>query len=285
MAVNMDSYAPFDSGAGANSMEATWRSMMSLLPSGVFRGRNNDVQCYADSTGMQVKVRTGEVWIRGHWGQVGSEKTLAIASAHASLSRIDRCVARADFANNRVELDILTGVAGSGTFVGLTRNTSIWEIPLAVITVPALDTSIDAAQVRDQRVYTGDRLPRGIVGLVKQATSNSPITGETMMETVTFGAESGRAYEIIFEAQHDTSNPTFRFRYATGNSVTTAGTIIRDSNVEGSGASRLFRMTGIFAPSTTEDYTIGVSAQGSSLNVTSTGATNRLFWVRDVGLL
>ncbi len=285
MAVTMDSYAPFDSGAGANSMEDKWRSMFSQLPSGVMRGRNNDMQCYADSTGMQVKVRTGECWIRGHWGQVGSEKTLAIASAHATLARVDRCVARADFINNRVELDILTGVAGSGVAVGLTRNTSIWEISLAIINVPALDTSIDASQVKDQRVYTGDRNPRGIVGLVKQATSNTGITGETMMETITFGAEAGRAYELCFAANHDTPHPTSRIRYAAGQTVTTSGTIIRDANVEGSGASRLFRFTGIFAPSTTEDYTIGVSAQGSSLNVTSTGATNRLFWIRDVGLL
>ncbi|PWK81738.1 hypothetical protein C8D88_116150 [Lentzea atacamensis] len=285
MAVTMDTYAPFDAGAGANSMEATWRSFMSQFPSGVLRGRNNDMQCYADSTGMQVKVKTGECWVRGHWGQITSEKTLAIASAHASLTRIDRCVARADFSNNRVEVDILTGIAGSGTFVGLTQNTSIWEIPLAIITVPATDTSIDASQVQDQRLYTGDRLARGVVGMVKQATSNSGVNAETMMESVTFGAESGRYYEVSFESNHDTSNPTFRFRYATGTSVTTSGTLIRDSNVEGSGASRLFKMTGIFVAPTTDTYTIGVSAQGSGLNVTSSAATQRLFLVKDIGLL
>lgn len=123
--------------------------------SGVIRGSANECEVFADSTGMQVKVKTGEAFIRGHYAELTSEKTLPIATAHATLPRIDRVVLRADFVNNRIELDVLTGTAaGSPGWPGLTQTTSVWEVSLGLINVPAADTSIDAGQVTYNRQYT-----------------------------------------------------------------------------------------------------------------------------------
>jgi hypothetical protein len=156
-AVDFDTYGPFDAGAGANVMESTWRKMMKHMTrgrSGVLKGEGSDCLVFGDSSGMQIKVSAGEVWIRGHWGEVTSTKTVAIPAAHATLSRIDRVVARADFSDNNIELDVVQGTAASSpTAPAVTQDSSIWEVSLATVSVPAADTSIGSNQVTDNRFY------------------------------------------------------------------------------------------------------------------------------------
>lgn len=158
MATTLETYAPFDSGAGSNVTEDVWRKFMKYNQggSGVMRGVLNSFEVYGDSSGMQVKVKTGECWIQGHWGTKTTETTLAIAAAHATLARKDRVVLRADFTNNRIELDVKTGTAsGSPTAPTLTQNTSMWETSLAVVDIPAADTTIGSSQVTADVHYTG----------------------------------------------------------------------------------------------------------------------------------
>jgi hypothetical protein len=161
MPTTVDAYAPFDSGPGANVTEAGWQAMMRRMGNpGVIPGSLNGWQVYADSTGMQVKVKTGEGWAEGFWGSTSTERTLAIAAANATNPRKDLVVWRVDVTNNRVELDVITGTAAaSPTEPALTRNTSVYETPLAVVDVPATDTSIDAAQVLDVRWFGGPPSP------------------------------------------------------------------------------------------------------------------------------
>jgi hypothetical protein len=158
MAVTLNSYAPFDTGAGANVTEATWRDMMRHMhqgASGVIRGFANEFSVYADSSGMQVKVRTGECWMRGHWGTSTAEKTLPIATAHATFARKDRVVLRADFTNNRIEVDVLTGTAAASPSAPAVSQTSVvWETSLSVVDVPAAVSTISSARPVDNRVYT-----------------------------------------------------------------------------------------------------------------------------------
>jgi hypothetical protein len=157
LAITLETYAPFDSGAGSNVTEDTWRKFMKYNQggSGVMRGILNSFNVYADNTGMQVKVQSGECWIQGHWGTKTTETPLSIVAAHATLARKDRVVLRADFTNDRIELDVLTGTAAASPSVpSLTQNTSKWETSLAVVTVPAADTSIDSTQVSANVHYT-----------------------------------------------------------------------------------------------------------------------------------
>lgn len=178
MATALDSYAPFDAGAGANVTEATWRSFMrhmrgSVYGDGVLRTGPNAFEVYGDASGMQVKVPVGECWIRGAWGELTSEETLAIAAADPTNPRKDLVILRNDFVNNRVELDVLTGTpAGSPSLPSLTQNTSKWEISLATVDVTAADTSIASNQVTDGRTWIDDD-PYRVRKLANKTVTNS----------------------------------------------------------------------------------------------------------------
>ncbi|MGW3992347.1 hypothetical protein ACWEF6_02555 [Amycolatopsis sp. NPDC004772] len=160
MGIALTQYAPYDSGPGANVTEATWRSMVRrLVPTGVIAGVLNEFAVFADSTGMQVKIPSGECWIEGNWGILSSQVTQGITTAHATLARLDRIILRNDFANNKIEYDVLTnGTPGSTTPPPLTQNTSIWEISLARVNVPAAASTIAAGNVTDERTWGSIRL-------------------------------------------------------------------------------------------------------------------------------
>lgn len=202
MATTLDTYAPYDAGAGADSMEATWRKMMRrVLETGVIAHVTNEFNVFADSTGMQVKVSTGECWIQGQWGESTAQKTLAIASNSSGSTRGDRVILRNDFVNNRIELDVLTGV--SATPPAVTQDASKWEISLATVSIPNADASIDAGQVTDDRQWThipGNPLEFWAVQTVQQTG-----LAASTWNTITFTAESSDR-----QGWHSTSSNTSR---------------------------------------------------------------------------
>jgi hypothetical protein len=158
VATSLNEYAPFDSGPGADVQENQWRKFMLHMlgsASGIIRSFGEDFEPYADLTGMQVKVKTGQCWMRGHWGESTAEKLLGIAAADATNPRKDRIILRADFGNNRIELDVLTGTpAVTPTAPSVTQNSLMWETSVAIVDVAAGATSIAATDVTDSRIYT-----------------------------------------------------------------------------------------------------------------------------------
>lgn len=157
MATAFDSYAPFDSGAGSNVLEDGWRAMMRRGNiAGVVRNQASEMLTFGDSTGMQCKISAGEVVIESHWGQLTATKTQTIASNASGSTRLDLVIARADFVGNRIEYDVIQGTpSGSPVVPTLTRNTSKWEIPLAVVKVINGAATINAADVTDARQWGG----------------------------------------------------------------------------------------------------------------------------------
>jgi hypothetical protein len=204
VAVATDTYAPFDSGAGSNVMEGTWRKMMAnmmLGRSGVLKGAGLDGEVFADSSGMQVKVRTGEFWVRGHWAEVTATKTLTVTAAHATLSRIDRVVVRADFSNDIIELDVVAGTAASSPVApAVTQNSSIWEVSLATVSIPAADTSIGSNQVTDARFYANASYARFYAN-GDQTISNNSATEVDFHETETITGDVVKVDNDTFELQ------------------------------------------------------------------------------------
>jgi hypothetical protein len=158
MAVTLDSYLPFDSGAGATVLESQWRDMAKHFissASGVIRGFGSGMLCFGDSSGMQVKVNTGECYMRGHFGSVTSQKVLPIGSNSSGNPRVDIAVIRCHFADNNIVVDIVQGTpAASPVAPTVTQNTTMWETKLADIAVANGAATITAANVTDQRVYT-----------------------------------------------------------------------------------------------------------------------------------
>lgn len=149
----LDSYFPFDAGNGANITEDQWRKMARFwLPTGPISDEDNELEVFADSTGMQVKVRTGKAWIRGHYGESTAEKTLSVAAADGSNDRIDRAVLRADFTANTITLVVLEGTpATTPAAPSLMQSASRWEISLAQVAVGTSVSTIDAGDVTDER--------------------------------------------------------------------------------------------------------------------------------------
>lgn len=148
-------YAPFDAGSGSAVAESTWTKMARhWLLTGVIPDELLELQVFADSSGMQVKVRTGEAWIRGHWFQSDATEILSIAAAHATLGRLDRVVCRVDWTANTIALAVLTGTAsGSPSAPALTQSSSVWEISLATVTVDAAAVTIAAGKITDTRIF------------------------------------------------------------------------------------------------------------------------------------
>ncbi|TWE06396.1 hypothetical protein FB550_102418 [Neobacillus bataviensis] len=169
-------YFPFDSGQGADVKENQWSDMAQhWLETGVIKGKLNQLQVYADSTGMQVKVKSGQAWLKGHFFESDAEEVLPISTADATNSRIDRVIVRLDWTANTILLAILQGIpAVSPVAPALTQNTSRWEISLAQILVSANVSTIASGNVTDERFPTGFNTPTFFNGWVANSPSYPP---------------------------------------------------------------------------------------------------------------
>lgn len=199
MATTLDTYAPYDSGAGSSVTEDTWRKFMRHMlgsASGIIRGFQNEFNPSAAGTGMTVTVDTGECWIRGQYGENASLKTLSIAAAHATLARKDRIILRNDFTNNRIELDVLTGTAAaSPSAPNLTQTTSLWETSVGIVDVPATDTVITSNQVTDDRMYTSAQ--------ARYTKSADQSTTDSVFTKTTYNTVISRSGDISFDSTNN----------------------------------------------------------------------------------
>lgn len=158
MSTTLTEYFPFDAGTGANVTESQWRKMASLwFGTGVVDDALSllnelAVSQRAAGANMSVDVATGQTWIRGEFGELTVATNLGISANATGNPRIDRVVLRADFVNNNIVVDVLTGTpAVSPVAPALTQNTSMWEISLAAIAVAAGAVSIVTANITDER--------------------------------------------------------------------------------------------------------------------------------------
>lgn len=155
MATTVDVYRPFDSGAGANVTESGYRDMeRHKIRDGALAAEGLELLPFADSTGRQVKVNTGKGFIRGHYFENNSTKTLAVTANSTGSTRIDRIVARLDAVNNRIELDV---VAGTASAPALTQTATIWEISLGTVSVANGAGTLAASTVTDTRPWANVR--------------------------------------------------------------------------------------------------------------------------------
>lgn len=155
MAYAADSFAPFD---GTPASEDQWRQFMRRGNiSGVVRNQGSELQVFGDSTGKQVKLKLGEVWIESHWGQNATvDKPLTITDNTSGSARLDLVVARCDFNANTIEWDVLAGTpSGTPVVPAVTRNSAKYELPLAVVSVSNGFSTITAGDVSDARQWGG----------------------------------------------------------------------------------------------------------------------------------
>jgi hypothetical protein len=148
-------FGPFNNGAGASIFESQWSKMMrTVFKDGVVNNSFNELSVYGDSTGMQVKVKSGAGWVRGHYYENDSEEVLAIAAANATNPRWDRIVLEVDWTKTDYQMSIAVVIgtpASSPTLPALTQSTSKWQIALATVVVGAGVSTITAGNVVDTR--------------------------------------------------------------------------------------------------------------------------------------
>lgn len=172
--------------AGTDWSQADWDDAFSkIVQDGILQSVLDECQVFADSTGMQVKVRSGDAWLAGRKYKNSAQITLAIAAANPSNPRIDLVVLRMDYTAKTVVAAVKTGTAsGSPTAPTLQQDTAIYEIPLAEVRVNAAVSTITAGNVTDKRVLLGTAgqqvIQKGIVTLHWTGALKSSL------ETVTF---------------------------------------------------------------------------------------------------
>ncbi len=148
-------YYPFDDGAGSAVMEAEWSKMGSAwLRSGVIYDIANKLEVFGDSTGMQVKAKSGAVWLKGHYFESTAEETIALSVSDGSNPRIDLIVVRLDWSLNTIDFAVVTGTpAASPSVPSPVQTTTQWDLPLAKVLVDASTSTIAAGKVTDLREW------------------------------------------------------------------------------------------------------------------------------------
>lgn len=202
--LDADAYFPFD-GSTHNAAEAEWRKMAQhWRGSGVIRGEDNG--CAVSVVSSDVRVATGKAWIKGHYGELTSNKDLTPTAAHATLARIDRVVWQVHFTNNTYKVVLLAGTANANpitTIPTLTQSATVWETHLALVLVAA---STGALTVTDEREYArgvgqppvgsvlpyaGTAVPDGWLACVGQTVNRWTYADLFFWLGTTFGAGDG----------------------------------------------------------------------------------------------
>lgn len=158
-------YFPFDDGVGGNSYEDRWAKMAKLWrQTGVVARIGNGLETYADSTGMQVKVKSGGAWIEGFYFESDAEETVAIGAADGSNPRVDVVVVRLDWSGNTIDFAVLEGTAAvSPVAEAVTQSSATWEIALAEVYVDTGVVTIAAGKVTDRRTMSPEQISLGMV--------------------------------------------------------------------------------------------------------------------------
>lgn len=202
------------------------------IPDGVIKNIGNELQVYANSTGMVVSVKTGACMVRTHRGMnLLTETELPIEAADATYGRVDLVVARAVYAvapNSYMCLDVLKGAPSSSPVAPILTQTAgvLWEIPLAEVYIGAGAVTITAGNVTDKRSFsvlpirmggTGGATPQEALANIIGGSALPIVNGGTGADdvaeargnlgvTALFNATSGHDHDGIDSKKVDGAN-------------------------------------------------------------------------------
>lgn len=116
----------------------------------------NELEVFADDSGLNVKVKSGQAMVRGHYYASTAEETLTITTPDATNPRIDNVVLELDIIANSILLKVVTGTpAASPSEPALVQSEdgNIYQLWLAEVYVQAGVFSIVAGNVYDYREF------------------------------------------------------------------------------------------------------------------------------------
>ena len=138
-----------------------------FIGNGIYPNPSTGMQVIADS-GMSLLVQTGSCFINGYRGKTeeGGE-TVTLEKSDISYPRIDRLVARLSIEDRNITLAVLKGIPASNPVAkSLTRNSNIFELGLADITVGKNVSVVTQANITDTRL--NKNLCGIVTGVVEQ---------------------------------------------------------------------------------------------------------------------
>ena len=139
------------------------RYAFGMMSNGVLLDDANALKVSAGG-GMSVNVAPGYAWAEGHFGKVESAETIPVTNADGTYTRIDRVCARLDMSLKTFSLVVLTGeISGDPQPPDIIRDGTIYDLGLALITIPAGSLEITDAMITDTRANTavcGGAFPR-----------------------------------------------------------------------------------------------------------------------------
>jgi hypothetical protein len=143
---------------------------------GVKPGTADELEPFADSSGLNVKVRAGESLVRGHYYRSTATETLTITTADPSNPRIDAVVLELDPTANSIVLKVIAGTPASSPVAPTLTQTdgAVYQQLLAHVDVAASAVSISSGDVTDLRtflvVFDGTVQGSGVIGSITTAT-------------------------------------------------------------------------------------------------------------------
>jgi hypothetical protein len=184
-----------------DTSETQYSLLFRNVGQGVVPSRGLELEPYADSSGMSVKVKSGDGLVRGHYYASTVEEVLTISTADASLGRIDRVVLRLDPTANTIVLAVLAGVPdASPSPVALTQTDGdIYEFPIALVLVDAGHTTITAGDVTDQRIILASTatLQADLTSLEAEVATKALLTPAVNAKTAAYTLAVGDRGEFI----------------------------------------------------------------------------------------
>ena len=165
----MEKYSFFNdvNGDRVYSAEDFARHLETYFTNGIF---DNGCQVVADTNDMAVNVSIGSANINGYRYDNDSIKQIVIENADGVLNRIDNVVIRLDLTNRNIITQVIKGTfANNPVAPNLVRTSTIYDLRIATINIPAGTTEITQDLVTDTRFITND------CGVV-ESTVNTPNT-------------------------------------------------------------------------------------------------------------
>lgn len=137
----------------------------SLASNGIFYRTADNLKVVA-AMGMSVTVQAGAAFINGYHYENTTPMDLVITTANGVYPRIDRVVVRWSNVDRNILLAVKTGVAAETPAApDLTRNSDIYELGIADITVLKGTVSILSENIADTRLNSA------LCGLVNSLVS------------------------------------------------------------------------------------------------------------------
>jgi hypothetical protein len=176
------------------------------LGQGVIDGKLLELEPFADGSGMNVKVRSGQALVRGHFYDSTAQETLSIAASDPSLGRLDAVVLRLDPTANSILLTVITGTPdASPSLPALTQTDGgVFDLLIASVDVGPGAVVIADEDVTDERTifqpYTGQPVAIAIsdvTGLQTALDSKQDVAAAVSTKTANYTLAVGDTNDLV----------------------------------------------------------------------------------------